>query len=61
VAADREGLREFIQIYRSIDQEKAVMLVRRWKADDMSKLLRSKLREMVTATDEESATKRSTL
>mgnify|MGYP000849066408 CR=1 FL=1 len=61
VAADREGLREFIQIYRSIDQEKAVMLVRRWKADDMSKLLRSKLREMVTATDDESATKRSTL
>ncbi|MFS2326215.1 DUF2336 domain-containing protein [Brucella sp. H1_1004] len=61
VAADRDGLREFIHIYRSIDQEKAVMLVRRWKADDMSKALRSKLREMVTAADVDSASIRSSL
>lgn len=61
VAAGRDGLREFIQIYRSIDQEKAVMLVRRWKADDMSKALRSKLREMVTSAEEPSATIRSRL
>ena len=61
VAADRHSLREFIQIYRSIDREKAMMLVRRWKADDMSKLLRSKLREMATASDENPATIRSSL
>lgn len=61
VAADRESLREFIQIYRSIDQVKAVTLVRRWKANDMSKLLRSKLREMVTAADDGPAIIRTTL
>lgn len=61
VAADRHSLREFIQIYRSIDREKAMMLVRRWKADDMSKLLRSKLREMATAADESPATMRTSL
>ncbi len=38
-----------------------MMLVRRWKADDMSKLLRSKLREMATAADENPATIRSSL
>ncbi len=38
-----------------------MMLVRRWKADDMSKLLRSKLREMATAADESPATMRTNL
>ncbi|MFD1197654.1 DUF2336 domain-containing protein [Brucella gallinifaecis] len=52
VVADRNELRDFIQIYHSIDQEKAISLVRRWKAEEMSKSLRNKLREMVTATDE---------
>lgn len=61
VAADRDGLREFIQLYRSIDQEKATMLVRRWKAEDMSKALRSKLREMATATDDKPQSSRSSL
>ncbi|HWT62929.1 MAG TPA: DUF2336 domain-containing protein [Ochrobactrum sp.] len=61
VVADRHSLREFIQIYRSIDREKAMMLVRRWKADDMSKLLRSKLREMASHADDGSTTVRSSL
>ncbi|MEN5276106.1 DUF2336 domain-containing protein [Brucella sp. TWI432] len=61
IAASRDHLREFVQMYRSIDREKAVMLVRRWKADDMSKLLRSKLREMATAADVNTATARSNL
>jgi len=61
IAANRDHLREFIQMYRSIDREKAVMLVRRWKADDMSRMLRSKLREMATAADVDSATIRSSL
>lgn len=61
IAASRDHLREFIQMYRSIDREKAVMLVRRWKADDMSKLLRSKLREMATAVDVNTAAIRSNL
>ncbi|PWL19042.1 DUF2336 domain-containing protein [Falsochrobactrum shanghaiense] len=51
IDADRDNLREFVHIYRSIDHDKAAALVRRWRADDMSKLLRSKLREMVQAQD----------
>ncbi|MNN89642.1 hypothetical protein D3C81_2074840 [compost metagenome] len=35
-----------MHIYRSIDREKAMALVRRWKAEDMSAMLRGKLREM---------------
>ena len=46
IDTDRDGLREFVHIYRSIDREKAMALVRRWKAEDMSAMLRSKLREM---------------
>lgn len=52
IDADRENLREFVHIYRSIDREKAIALIRRWKADDMSRLLRNKLREMAQAHDE---------
>src|SRR5690606_38027576 len=52
IDADRENLREFVHIYRSIDREKAIALIRRWKADDMSRLLRNKLREMAQAQDQ---------
>ena len=46
IETDREGLREFVHIYRSIDREKALALVRRWRAEDMAATLRGKLREM---------------
>lgn len=60
IDANRENLREFVHMYRSIDREKAVTLLRRWKADDMSKLLRSKLREMAQAHNSASAEKSAT-
>ncbi len=47
IETTRDGLRDFVHIYRSIDREKAMSLVRRWKAEDMSTMLRNKLREMV--------------
>ncbi len=46
IDANRESLREFVHIYRSIDPSKAMALVRRWRADEMSAMLRDKLREM---------------
>ncbi len=46
IETDREGLHEFVHIYRSIDREKALALVRRWRAEDMAATLRGKLREM---------------
>lgn len=52
IETNRDSLREFVHIYRSIDREKAMALVRRWKADDMSALLRGKLREMAEAEDD---------
>lgn len=52
IDANRDNLREFVYIYRSIDREKAMTLVRRWKAEDMSAMLRNKLREMAKAEDE---------
>lgn len=52
IDANRDSLREFVHIYRSIDREKAMALVRRWKAEDMSAMLRGKLREMAEAEDD---------
>lgn len=46
IDASREALREFVHLYRSIDRQKAMALVRRWKEEDLSAMLRSKLREM---------------
>lgn len=49
VETDREGLRNFVKLYRSIDRQKATALIRRWRAEDMSAMLRDKLREMATS------------
>lgn len=46
VQSDHKSLRDFVQFYRSIGYEKSMALIRRWKAEDMSAMLRSKLREM---------------
>ncbi|WP_343313891.1 DUF2336 domain-containing protein [Brucella sp. BE17] len=46
VQSDHESLRSFVEFYRSIGYEKSMALIRRWKAEDMSAMLRSKLREM---------------
>ncbi|MHC5230912.1 DUF2336 domain-containing protein [Brucella sp. LJL56] len=52
IDTNRDSLREFVHIYRSIDREKAMALVRRWKAEDMSAMLRGKLREMAESEDD---------
>lgn len=46
VKTDRAGLQAFVQFYNSIDPEKSMVIIRRWKAEDMSAMLRGKLREM---------------
>ncbi len=52
VATDRAGLLAFVELYRSIDAEKAMMLIRQWNAGTMSAILRSKLVEMAEAEDD---------
>ncbi len=52
IDTNRDSLREFVHIYRSIDREKSMALVRRWKAEDMSAMLRGKLREMAEAEED---------
>ena len=46
IHGEREQLREFVHIYRSISTEQASAAVRRWKADDMNEKLRDKLRNL---------------
>ncbi|QMV25900.1 DUF2336 domain-containing protein [Brucella sp. BO3] len=53
IETTRDGLRDFVHIYRSIDRAKAMSLVRRWKSDDMSAMLRNKLREMAVSAENE--------
>ncbi|KXF78289.1 hypothetical protein ATN84_00335 [Paramesorhizobium deserti] len=52
IHSDKNALRDFVHIYRSIERETALAIVRRWKAGDMTALLREKLREMAAADDE---------
>ncbi|MBC2884726.1 DUF2336 domain-containing protein [Ochrobactrum sp. CM-21-5] len=52
IDTSRDTLREFVHIYHSIDRDKAMSLVRRWKAEDMSTMLRHKLREMAEAEED---------
>jgi uncharacterized protein (DUF2336 family) len=52
IHGEREQLREFVHIYRSISSEQASAAVRRWKADDVNEKLRNQLRDMAeNATD----------
>lgn len=44
IHGERDQLREFVHIYRSISTEQALTAVRRWKTDDMNDKLRDKLR-----------------
>lgn len=44
IHGDREQLREFVHIYRSISTEQAMSALRRWRAEDMNDKLRNKLR-----------------
>lgn len=46
IHGEREQLREFVHIYRSISPEQAAAAVRRWKADDMNERLRNQLRDL---------------
>ncbi|WP_181418379.1 DUF2336 domain-containing protein [Phyllobacterium leguminum] len=46
IDSDRNSLRDFVYFYRSIDRETALGLVRRGQADDITAMLRQKLREM---------------
>ncbi len=46
IHGERDQLREFVHIYRSISTEQALAAVRRWKADDMNDKLRDKLRSL---------------
>lgn len=52
IHSDKHALRDFVHFYRSIERETALAIVRRWKAGDMTTLLRQKLREMAAAEDE---------
>ena len=52
IHGEREQLREFVHIYRSISPEQASAAVRRWKTDDMNEKLRNQLRDLAeNATD----------
>ncbi|PRD45790.1 DUF2336 domain-containing protein [Phyllobacterium phragmitis] len=53
IRGDKNALRDFVHIYRSIKRETAFAIVQRWKAGDMTAILRQKLREMASAADEE--------
>lgn len=52
IHGEREQLREFVHIYRSISTEQASAAVRRWKADDMNEKLRDKLRNLAESAGE---------
>lgn len=52
IQGNRDTLRDFVHIYRSIDREKAMQMVRRWKSEDMTAMLRHKLREMAMQVEE---------
>lgn len=46
IHGEREQLREFVHIYRSISPEQAAAAVRHWKADDLNEKLRNQLRDL---------------
>lgn len=46
IHGERDQLREFVHIYRSLSTEQALSAVRNWKADDINDKLRSKLRDL---------------
>ena len=46
IHGERDQLREFVHIYRSISTDQAMTAVRRWKTDDMNDKLRDKLRNL---------------
>lgn len=50
IHGEREQLREFVHIYRSISPEQASAAVRRWKSDDMNEKLRNQLRDLAENT-----------
>lgn len=52
IHGEREQLREFVHIYRSISPEQAAAAVRRWKADDMNERLRNQLRDLADSASE---------
>lgn len=52
IHGEREQLREFVHIYRSISQEQAASAVKRWKTDDMNDKLRDKLRDLAHSAPE---------
>lgn len=53
IQGDKHALRDFVHIYRSIEREMALTIVRRERAGDMTALLREKLRELAAAADDE--------
>ncbi|RCS23293.1 DUF2336 domain-containing protein [Phyllobacterium salinisoli] len=52
IHGDKDALRDFVYFYRSIERETALAIVRRWKAGEMTALLRQKLREMAVADED---------
>lgn len=46
ITGTRDSLRDFVHIYRSIDRNSAMQVIRQWKAEDMSAVLRNKLRNL---------------
>lgn len=56
IQGNRDTLRDFVHIYRSIERENAMQMVRRWKSDDMTSMLRQKLREMAAEGDDQPMT-----
>lgn len=46
IHGEREQLRQFVHIYRSISPEQAAAAVKRWKSDDMNEKLRNQLRDL---------------
>ncbi len=52
IHGEREQLREFVHIYRSISSEQAAAAVKRWKTDDMNERLRNQLRDLAERASE---------
>lgn len=53
IHGERDQLREFVHIYRSISTEQAMAMVKRWKADDNNDRLRDKLRNLAETQGQE--------